>query len=107
DREMALVAEIKNPETGEPQIIAGGRLIKLFGTDDAEFAILVTDAYQGHGLGTEMLKRLVDIGRQEHVGRIVGSILYDNKDMLRVTERLGFKLAGLPKDGVTRVQLEL
>jgi acetyltransferase len=77
------------------------------GTQDAEFAILVSDVYQGSGLGTELLRRLLDIGRQEGVKRIFGSILNDNVNMLRVTERLGFKLEGLPKDGVMRVGIEL
>jgi acetyltransferase len=107
DREIALVSEIRDPETGAAQVIAGGRLIKLHGSDDAEFAILVADTWQGRGLGSEMLKRLVEIGRREGIGRIIGSVLYDNQDMLRVTERLGFKIQGMPKDGVTRVQLEL
>ena len=107
DREMALVAEKHNPETGEQEVIAAARLIKITGTQDAEFAILVSDAYQGGGLGTELLRRLLDIGRQEGVKRIFGSILNDNLNMLRVTERLGFKLDGLPKDGVMRVGIEL
>jgi acetyltransferase len=107
DREMALVVEKHNAETGEQEIIAAGRLIKLTGTQDAEFAILVSDAYQRGGLGTELLRRLLDIGRQEGIKRIFGSILGDNMNMFRVTERLGFKLEGLPKDGVMRVGIEL
>jgi acetyltransferase len=107
DREMALVAEKFGADKGESEIIAAARLIKIVGTDDAEFAILVSDAYQGGGLGTEMLKRLLEIGRQEGVKRIFGSILNDNVNMLRVTERLGFKLEGMPKDGVMRVGINL
>ena len=72
----------------------------------AEFTILVSDAYQGDGLGTEMLRRLVDIGRQEGITRIFGNILGDNANMLRVTERLGFTLVG-STDGVMRVELGL
>jgi acetyltransferase len=106
DREMALVAECKNRRTGEPQIIAAGRLIKLYGGEDAEFTILVSDAYQGYGLGTEMLRRLMEIGRKEGVKRIFGNILNSNADMLRVAERLGFVLVG-EKDGVMRVELDL
>lgn len=106
DREMALVAELTQPD-GTVDLIAAGRLIKIVGTGEAEFAILVSDAYQGQGLGSEMLKRLVDIGKQEGLQRIVGSILHDNTNMLRVTERLGFKLQGLPKDGVMRVAIDL
>jgi acetyltransferase len=107
DREMALVVERQNPDTGEPAIIAAGRLIKVRGTEDAEFAILVQDAYQRGGLGTEILRRLLDVGRKEGIKRIYGTILNDNANMLRVTERLGFKLEGLPKDGVMRVGIEL
>ena len=107
DREMALVAEVKDPATGEPSIVAAGRLIKLYGTTDAEFTILVADEYQRSGYGTEMLNRLVQIGRDEGVRRIFGTILTDNSDMLRVCERVGFKLQGVPKDGMMRVMLEL
>jgi acetyltransferase len=107
DREMALVAERQNPETGQPEIIAAGRLIKIYGTDDAEYAILVQDAYQRQGLGTELLRRLLDVGRKEGVKQIFGSILNDNTDMLGVTEHLGFKLQGQPKNGVMRVGIEL
>ena len=107
DREMALVAEIKDPATGEPAIVAAGRLIKMYGTTDAEFTILVADEYQRGGYGTEMLNRLVQIGRDEGFQRIFGTILTDNSDMLRVCERVGFKLQGIPKDGMMRVMLEL
>lgn len=106
DREMALVAEIKNRRTNQPQVIAAGRLIKLYGGKEAEFTILVSDAFQGFGLGTEMLRRLVEIGRQEGIERIFGNILNSNANMLRVTERLGFKLVG-QFDSVLRVELEI
>jgi acetyltransferase len=107
DREMALVVEQENPQSSQPEVIAAGRLIKIYGTDDAEFAILVQDQYQGQGVGSELLRRLLDVGRREGVKRIFGSILNDNINMLRVTERLGFKLEGEPNDGVMRVGIEL
>jgi acetyltransferase len=105
DREIALVAEVN--EDGEPKIIGVGRLTKVFGTDEAEFAILVSDPYQGQGLGTELLSRLKEIGRQEGIRLIFGKILYENQNMQRVTERLGFKVKGMPKDGAINVELEL
>ena len=39
DREMALVADYQNLETEEHELLAIGRLSKLHGTDEAEFAI--------------------------------------------------------------------
>ena len=53
DREMALVAERQDPEVdGGREILGVGRLSKLHGTDEAEFALLVADRFQKHGLGT-------------------------------------------------------
>ena len=76
-REMALVAEQRDA-AGQPVILAVGRLMKLPGTNEAEFAILVADAFQRQGLGTELLRRLVQIGRDEKLARIVASIDVDN-----------------------------
>ncbi len=87
DRETALVAL---PESGGPAIVAVGRLIKSHEGDEAEFALVVTDSVQRHGLGRELLRRLIDVGRAEGVGRIVGHILADNSAMLHVCKELGF-----------------
>lgn len=92
DREMALVAERPDPKTGEHAILAIGRLSKLHQTAEAEFAILVSDAYQGHGFGGELLRRLVQIGRDEKLKRIVATILAENVAMQHVSRKCGFKL---------------
>ena len=89
DREMALVAERKN-RNGDHQLLAVGRLSKEHGIDEAEFAILVGDPWQRKGLGTELLKLLVEIGRKEGVRRIVGHIAGENTAMKKVSERVGF-----------------
>ena len=92
DREMALVVERRDLNTGERAILAIGRLSKAHQTAEAEFAILVSDAYQGNGFGGELLRRLVQIGRDEKLKRIVATILADNVAMQRVSRKTGFKL---------------
>ncbi len=92
DREMALVVERKDAKTGERAILAIGRLSKVRQTAEAEFAILVSDAVQGHGFGVELLRRLVGIGRDEKLKRIVATILSDNVAMQRVSRKVGFTL---------------
>jgi len=92
DREIALVVERKLAETGERQLLGIGRLIKSHGVDEAEFAIVISDQWQGKGLGTELLSRLLEIGRQEKIGQVVGYILTDNIGMRRVCEKLGFTI---------------
>lgn len=107
DREMALVAERRDPGTGERQIVAVGRLKKLHGVNEAEFAVLVADAYQGKGLGAELTRRLIQVARDEGVERLVGDILPDNFVMLKLCERLGFKLSRSVEDPVVRAQYDV
>lgn len=92
DREMALVADYKNPATGEHEIMAVGRLSKSHSAKEAEFALLVSDPFQRLGLGTELLRRLIEIGRDEGIERITADILPENVAMQRVCEKLGFRL---------------
>lgn len=106
DREMALVVERSNA-AGESDIVAVGRLIKLPGTGVGEFALLVSDPEQKSGLGTELLRRLVQIGRVEGLKRIVADILPQNTAMQRVSEKLGFKLRFLPEENLMKATLDL
>ena len=66
--------------------------IKLQRSNDAEVALLVSDAWQGQGIGSELLRWLIQVGRDEGVERIVGDVLADNQVMLRILPRFGFQL---------------
>ena len=92
DREIALVAERKDAKSGQCEIIGVGRLSKARGLNEAEFALLISDHWQRHGLGTELLKRLVEIGRDETLVRITALIMADNQGMQSVCKKAGFKL---------------
>lgn len=107
DREMALLAESKNPQTSAREILAVGRLSKLHSTNEAEFAMLVSDYFQCRGLGTELLGRLLQVGRNEHLDRIHAEILFDNQAMQRVCEKLGFQMHRTEDSSVVRAEIIL
>jgi len=46
EREMALVAEDRNADSGEQRILGVTRLSKIHGTDSAEWAIIILDEFQ-------------------------------------------------------------
>ena len=106
DREMNLVVEAKDEE-GKPHIIGLGQLSKVHGTNDAEFSILVVDKHQRHGIGTELLRRLVQVGRDEKLTHIVAEILPQNEGMKRVSAKLGFKLEMIQDLRIVFAQLAL
>ena len=89
--EIALVAETRM-SSGDSGIVGVGTLTREFERAEAEFALLVADEYAGFGIGRELLRRLVEIGRVESIPRIVGYILNENGPMLAVCRRLGFSI---------------
>ncbi len=106
DREMALAAVYQNPETGKREIVGIGRLSRLYGTADAEYSLLIVDAFHGKGLGTELLKTLIQVGRDENLKRIIAYISAENLPMQKISKNLGFRLHRNPED-MTIVEAEL
>ncbi|MFN9547281.1 MAG: bifunctional acetate--CoA ligase family protein/GNAT family N-acetyltransferase [Cyanobacteriota bacterium] len=105
DREMALVVDRRDPASGQHTLLAVGRLSRLHGRNEAEFALLVSDPHQHQGLGSELLRLLVRIGRDEGLRRISAEILRENRAMQRICERMGFTLREMPE--VVRAWLDL
>jgi acetyltransferase len=106
DRELALVAEGVD-EQGETVIAGVGRLSKLRDGASGEFAVLVSDRYQGRGLGSELLRRLVDVARREGLTSILADILATNGPMIRVARGQGFTIEGDLQDEVVHARLEV
>ncbi len=104
DREMALVAEKENGG-GEPEILAVGRLSKEPGTNEAEFSVIIIDEYQRYGIGTEILRRLLDVARDEKVERVYAYMLPENMGMRSTCERLGFDVAA--EDDLLKASIRL
>ncbi|HEY0606175.1 MAG TPA: GNAT family N-acetyltransferase, partial [Herpetosiphonaceae bacterium] len=106
-REMALVVERSDPATGAHAIIGVGRLIRLPGRSTAEWAILVSDEYQRSGIGTELLRRLLEVARDERLAHVIAEILPENRGMLRVAEKLGFRLRRVFSENMVMAEIDL
>ena len=103
EHEMVLVAEHKDAQTGEQQILAVARLNQLLSEHprkEAEVAVLVSDRWQRQGLGTELLRRLIPIARDKKIARLVAEMLWDNLPIQAIFKRLGFELH-LPGEGAS------
>lgn len=55
----------------------------------AEAAVTVADAWQGRGVGTELLRRLARRAREEGVGSFTGTCFAENHDVQLLFEELG------------------
>jgi acetyltransferase len=106
DREIVLAAERRDAGTGDPEILAVGRLGKAHLVNEAELAVLIVDDYQHRGLGTELARRLIEIARIEKLDRVTVEILGSNHPMLDVSAGLGFHMEHV-EDGVVHGVLTL
>src|ERR1035438_6452400 len=107
DREMALVAVRRNPQTGESDVLGVGRLMKIHGTQEAEIAVLSSDNWQGRGLGRELLSRLLLVAADDKLAKVVADILPDNRGVMRICEKLGFSLKHSLDDEVVHAEFKL
>lgn len=113
DRGIALVMDRKHPTTEQHEILAVARLTKIQGTDEAEFAMLVSDRYQHQGIGSELLRRLLHIAREENINsqnpicRIIADILTENRGMQRVCEKLGFQIHRVLGEDMVQATIDL
>lgn len=107
DREITLVVEDEYPDSGAKRILGAGRLSKIHGMDEARFSVLLTDDAQGLGLGTELMRRLIHIGREEGLKRLESMMTEDNEMMQHICKNLGFEIKPIKDEGMVVAQLEL
>jgi acetyltransferase len=107
DREIALVADHHDPLTGTHSIRGVGRLSRTHTTNEAEFALLISDRFQGQGLGTALLAQLLHVARQERITRISGLILAENTPMQHLCSKLGFRLTHHVEDSAILALIDL
>jgi acetyltransferase len=62
------------------------------GGPEAEVAVLVTDAHQGEGMGTELVRRLIEVGRDEKLERVIAQMLPENEAMMSLARKLDFRV---------------
>ncbi len=107
DREMALVADYQNPQTDEHEILAVGRLTKMPNEPEGEVAVLVADRWQGQGLGSELVRRLVEVARDEKLARVLANIMPENNSMRSLADRLGFEICSADDPSMLTAVLSL
>jgi acetyltransferase len=107
ERDIALVVDYLNPSTRAHEILGVGRLAILPAANEAEFAVIISDQWQKRGLGSELLRRLLQIGRDKKLSRITAIILPENRNMQRVCEKLGVSLRYDRKERLMKASIEL
>ncbi|MDD3518724.1 MAG: bifunctional acetate--CoA ligase family protein/GNAT family N-acetyltransferase [Chromatiales bacterium] len=101
DREMAIIAVTEQEgaeiEVGVARYTAGPD------RESCEFALVVSDAWQGKGIGSHLMHALMDVAKSKGIGMMEGEVLARNEEMLELCERLGFGIRTNPEDESIKV----
>jgi acetyltransferase len=101
DREMALIA-VKEEDDGSERQVAVARYTVNPDRDSCDFALTVADDWQGRGIGSRLMRELMDVARSNGLDLIEGEVLRENHNMLSLMERLEFTITPDPEDSSLR-----
>ena len=94
--EMALVAI--NPGVNGEEEIGVARYMTNPDKKTCEFAIVVSDKWQGKGIARLLMQKLIDIARNRGLEKMEGQVLANNYRMLELMMSLNFEVGNDPND---------
>ncbi len=101
---FALVA--LDPED-EDAIVGVVRYERVRGTDEAEYAALVEDRFQGRGLGIGLTRRLIEAARKRGIERLQALVLRENRGMLGLLRSLELPERKRRENGLEHIEIDL
>jgi acyl-CoA hydrolase/L-amino acid N-acyltransferase YncA len=97
-KDMAIVGVVE--EEGRGKIIAVGRYALELESNMAEAALLVQDEWQGKGIGTWLLKYLIQIAKSRKIAGFKAQIMTDNRAPLHMAHKTGYTVETTLEDGI-------
>ena len=107
DREMAFIAAAEGPG-GDAETLGVIRAVADPDNEAAEFSLVVRSDVKRQGLGTLLLRKLVDYCRGRGTRRLEGEVLAENAPMLELVKSFGgFRMSDSVEEGTVRIALPL
>ena len=94
--EMALIV-VKPEDEGEEQI-GVARYSTNLDKKSCEFALVVSDKWQGRGIARLLMQNLMEVARDRGLEKMDGQVLSNNFRMLELMESLNFQISNDPDD---------
>ena len=105
DREMALVAVVRDRTSGEDgafteidRIVGVSRYVITPDQHSCEFSLVVAEDMKGRGLGSRLMESIMEAARERGLAEIVGLVLRSNAPMLKLMQGMGFEVKRFDED---------
>lgn len=89
------------------RVIGGVRFVRTTDPATAEFAVTVHDEFQRQGVGTALMRCLVNAARARGIRRLIGEALNENQGVLSLATRMGPVRVTRSEPGVRHLELNL
>jgi acetyltransferase len=106
DREMAFVASAAG-EDGVAETLGVVRVVAAPDNQTGEFAIIIRSDMKGQGLGSGLMRKMIDYSRKRGIRIFRGDVMYDNQPMLTLLKGFGFSFGRSEEAGIVRCTLDL
>lgn len=106
DREMAFIASATGAD-GKPETLGVVRAVAAADSHVAEFAIIIRSDLKGQGLGSGLLRKMIDYSAARGIRTFTGDVMYDNQPMLNLLKAFGFSFGRAEEAGIVRCTLDL
>ncbi|UZE97569.1 bifunctional acetate--CoA ligase family protein/GNAT family N-acetyltransferase [Alkalimarinus alittae] len=107
DREMVFVATVAKDDGSGNETLGTVRVWTDSDNLQCEFAVIVSDELKGERLGFTLMTKMIEYCKSRGTVEMIGSVLPDNKPMLRLAEKLGFESKWDPEEEVMALRLPL
>ena len=95
DREIALVALMGTDS--DRKMVGVCRIIDYPDGKQGEFAMAITDGWQGKGIGAALLGQCLKAAWDKGLERVNGVVLAENTQMLKLGKKMGFRINRVPE----------
>jgi len=97
-RDVSILATVLRD--GTETLVGMGQYAAAPWPERCDFAVLVADAWQGHGLGRRLLRNLECLAREAGFERIEGEVLAHNSTMLGLAHVMGYDARRTPESAL-------
>jgi acetyltransferase len=97
-RDVSLLATVLRD--GKETLVGMGQYAADPWPERCDFAVLVADDWQGHGLGRRLLRNLECLAREAGFERIEGEVLAHNSTMLGLAHVMGYDVRRVPESAL-------
>ena len=104
--EMALIA-VRSDDAGDEQI-GVARYTTNVDKTSCDFALTVSDRWQGRGIAHHLMQDLMEVARDRNLKKMQGQVLSENTKMLELVASLNFQIRNDPDDlAIKQVEVAL